>query len=63
MNEQRNQIDPSGGADSSLECPPSEEDQQNLSAHNNFRLQHLERRIYHLEKVIQRQIRLGRMVD
>ena len=66
MTEQSNQIDPRDLASfalSSSKSPLSEDDHCNLAANLNLRLDDLERRVQHLEKVIQRQIRLGRMVQ
>ena len=66
MTEQSNQIDPRDLASfalSSSKSPLSEDDHCDLAANLNLRLDDLERRVQHLEKVIQRQIRLGRMVQ
>ena len=63
MNQDDNQIDPGDSGSPSLSGSKSADDHLNVSSNLNLRLQSLERRIQHLEKVIQRQIRLGRMVE
>ena len=63
MIQDSNQIDPVGHAISSAEGHFSEDLHPDSSTIFNLRIQDLERRIQHLEKVIQRQIRLGRMVE
>ena len=58
-----NQIDPGDHAISSAKGRLSDDVHPDSSAIIRLRILHLERRIQHLEKVIQRQIRLGRMVE
>ena len=57
---------PFDSGDSSISFPKdhlTDDDRYDSSAIIKLRLRNLERRIEHLEKVIQRQIRLGRMVE
>lgn len=63
MTQDINQIDPGDHAISSAEANLSHAVHPDSSAILSIRIQNLERRILHLEKVIQRQIRLGRMVE
>jgi len=63
MNQDENQIDPGDSDNPSSRDSQSADDHLNVSSSLSLRLQSLERRIQHLEKVIQRQIRLGRMVE
>ena len=63
MTQDSNQIDPSDQDTFSSEGHLSDGVHPDSSTIFNLRIQQLERRIQHLEKVIQRQIRLGRMVE
>ena len=63
MTQDSNQIDPGDHVIYPSKGHLSDEVHADSSKIFNLRIQDLERRIQHLEKVIQRQIRLGRMVE
>ena len=63
MTQDSNQIDSGDHAISSSQAHLSDDVHPDSSTIFNLRIQNLERRIEHLEKVIQRQIRLGRMLE
>ena len=63
MNQDSNHIDPGDLVISPSQGYLSDEENSDSSTTLNLRIQDLERRVQHLEKVIQRQIRLGRMVE